>query len=55
VLIYLSSDLSCVALSECFPASEWCPVVLEYVCVWYVFVFYASVLIIICLSCTYLT
>ena len=47
--------VSCVALSECVSASVWCPVVLEHVCVWYVLVFYASVLMIICMSCTYLT
>jgi len=47
--------VSCVVLSECVPASVWCPVVLEHVCVWYVLVFYASVLMTICMGCTYLT
>ena len=47
--------MSCVALSECVPASVWCPVVLEHVCVWHVLVFYDSVLMIICMRCTYLT
>jgi len=60
VLIYLSSGvipILCVyvALSECVPASVWCPVVLEHFCVSYVLVFYASVLMSICMSCTYLT
>jgi len=32
--------VSCVALSECVPASVWCPVVLEHFCVWCVLVFY---------------
>ena len=43
MLIYLPSG-KCVALNECVSASVWCPVVLEHVCVWYVLVFYASVL-----------
>ena len=60
VLIYLSSGkcytyVLCVALSECVSASVWCPVVLEHFSVWYVLVFYASVLMSICMSCTYLT
>ena len=32
-----------MALSECVPASVWCPVVLVHFCVWYVLVFYAPV------------
>ena len=46
--------VSCVAVGECVSASVWCSVVLEhFVCG--ILVFYASVLMIICMRCTYLT
>jgi len=43
--------VSCVALSECVPASVWCPVALEFSSVWYgLMVLYAYVLMSICMT-----
>ena len=36
--------VSCVALSECVPASVWCPVALEFTSEWY------SLMLFICMS-----
>ena len=61
MLVYLSSGklylyyVSCVALSECVSASVWCPVVLEHFVCGMFWCFIASLLMIICMSCTYLT